>query len=501
MSWISSFFRNAFPVACVMALGIASSPAWAQFGSPGINGRSGTDGQRGHSGSSIVVRADGTPASYDISGHDASNGSSGEPGYSASGCFQGTPSMNLTGASGGNGGSGGDGGVGGDGGAVTAYFTDINALKQIAIRGAPGRAGVPGWGGRGGEPCRCQQYSWQVDVGGAPQTFFCTDGQRGFDAGGGAQGSNGSYGSITLISQMDPLGPEVPSANVDMSRMEASHIALSQNHWEAHTGARSLFQPGSEISDRYSLFVDRTEIDYSFSWQASRPVSDFAGWGMLVRIEGDDARLYLPDSLWFDGETLKNGNQRTFVFRGAVSTGELGNLQFEDFSGSGLDHVVAVKDNSGVSAIVITTVHLTYYSVESGSYHKRYDADVPADALVANANGFQITMGKLGIDAAQMALGTQAYVGLTVTRALGTHSAAYTMATYYTITWTPRVGDLVQAKVDADLYSGATVVGHVAHGDQFNVAAVQGDWISLKKLDGTAVRGWIKVSDLEAGSP
>lgn len=60
-----------------------------------------------------------------------------------------------------------------------------------------------------------------------------------------------------------------------------------------------------------------------------------------------------------------------------------------------------------------------------------------------------------------------------------------------------KVGDLVEAKVDADLYSGSSVVGHVAKGDKFKVADIQGDWISLEKIDGTAVRGWVQSTNLK----
>ena len=140
---------------------------------------------------------------------------------------------------------------------------------------------------------------------------------------------------------------------------------------------------------------------------------------------------------------------------------------------------------------------MKYFSYENGSYHVRYDADVPAAALTMSADGFQIAVGALGIDADYLKRGTQAYAGLTIKRSLGSHSASYTMGTYYTIKYVPEIGAVVQAAENANLYVGNSVVGHVVKGDQFKATDIQGDWVALKKLDDTPVRGWIDVDHLE----
>lgn len=64
-----------------------------------------------------------------------------------------------------------------------------------------------------------------------------------------------------------------------------------------------------------------------------------------------------------------------------------------------------------------------------------------------------------------------------------------------------QVGSLVDAIANASLYSGSTVVGAVAKGDKFHITQIQDQWASLQKLDGTAVRGWIQLSDLELATP
>lgn len=488
---------NVFSLTTALAVA-GSALALQQFGSAGMDGRSGQTGRSGRSGSPLVVTAQGTPASYDLRGEDGSNGGPGEQGDAAWGCFQPTPDYNVFGAAGGDGGSGGSGGSGGNGGSITAYFTDISALRAILVRSTPGRGGSGNWGGRGGDGCRCTQSTWTNTVGGSPQTFFCNNGRDGNNGYSGSNGSNGSYGSITLISQLTAVPPEKPSVTIDMSQMLAGPIDLSKNHWESRRGARQLFAAGSDIADNYNFFLGRTEVRYSFVWEAARPVSDFRGWQMQLRMEGAEPKLYLPNGLWTESEKIINGNEYTFVFKGAVSTGELGNLQFKSLGGIGADHVVAVKDNAGVSDVLRTTVKLKYYTAENGSYRVRFEDEVPQAALSTAADGFQIAMGELGLNPDWLKRGTQAYVGLTITRALGTNSTAYTMGTYYTITFSPAVGMLVQAANDASLYSGNQIVGRVSRGDQFKVAAVQGNWISLKKLDDTAVRGWIASENLEA---
>jgi hypothetical protein len=121
--------------------------------------------------------------------------------------------------------------------------------------------------------------------------------------------------------------------------------------------------------------------------------------------------------------------------------------------------------------------------------------------LTIAADGLAIAMGRLGLDPAWLANGTKAYAGLTVTRSLGRSSQDWTLGTYYSIQYRPQVGDAVKASVAADLYSGSSVVGHVAAGDLFTVRDVQGDWIALTKPDGTSVNGWIQASKLEAATP
>lgn len=59
------------------------------------------------------------------------------------------------------------------------------------------------------------------------------------------------------------------------------------------------------------------------------------------------------------------------------------------------------------------------------------------------------------------------------------------------------VGSQVEVAAEASLFSGTTVVGQVHAGERYLVADVQGDWVSLKKLDGAAVSGWLGAGNLK----
>ena len=63
------------------------------------------------------------------------------------------------------------------------------------------------------------------------------------------------------------------------------------------------------------------------------------------------------------------------------------------------------------------------------------------------------------------------------------------------------VSQVVEVTVDSDLYSGSSVVGHLAKGEKARIASLQNGWASLTKMDGTAIQGWIPVANLKPTTP
>ncbi len=72
----------------------------------------------------------------------------------------------------------------------------------------------------------------------------------------------------------------------------------------------------------------------------------------------------------------------------------------------------------------------------------------------------------------------------------GTCTVTYTVSAF-------QVGETVMTIAAASLYTGTTIVGSVQAGATYQIAAIQGAWVSLKQADGTVLPGWIQASDLE----
>jgi len=449
-------------------------------------------------GKPVAVKADGTEQSYSNPGGNGSNGQSGSDGYNPGCSSTGGPSS-VSQPSGGDGGSGGNGEDGGDGGDITAYYTDISLIRKIKIRNTPGKGGYGGAGGDGGWGCRCDQYSWWIeDVPGSGQgsTYYCTDGSNGSDGAAGANGSPGAYGRIFLIEGYDPLKPSLPSVLVDMAKMETGSIALSQNNYEKLKGARALFAPGSDISDNYFKYRGRTELEYSFQWKANRPLSSFSGWQMRVALEGTEGKVTFPNGLMVDSEVVPDGTKRLFIIHSALTTGEVANLKLGDLSGNGTKLAIQIKDASSVSDIVESAVLLKYWTLENGNYKIRYQANVPSEAVSVSPNGIAVAIGQLGIKEDYLKAGLRTYVGVIVTRSLEGKSQKIEMGNYYVVRALDP-GAKVEVIEDAKLYVGNQVVGEVKQGDTFKLSKIQDGWGALENLDGTPVKGWIKLTLLK----
>ena len=419
--------------AFLISISIATPLQATEFGNSGVDGRSGPSGRDGRSGQELTLQALGASGSYDISGSNGENGLQGEPGHSATSCSHPRPNYDLNGARGGDGGRGGAGGKGGNGGAVTVYFSDIQALKSLYIRGTPGAGGYGSWGGRGGEGCYCQISQWTVGTGADQKTYYCRNGYRGSDASQGDYGARGSYGRLVLVNQLTPVLPETPSYQFDMSTMETKVLNLSRNHWQSKSGGASLFQSGSDVANNYALYVGRTEMTLGFRWEVARPVADFKGKTMRVQLDTETPKVYVAGGLWVNGALEDVEGKKTYVFKSVVNSNEIAYLQFSSFAGVGTDHAISIKDSAGVSSILNNKIHLTYYTAENGAYKTQYDADVPADKVLITPKEIKVLVGALGIKPEALKRGTQAYAKVLVTRSLGSNAATYVLANTYTL--------------------------------------------------------------------
>ena len=498
---MSRFYLSGdFAIPFVLLFGLASGVQAGDFGFDGQRGQQGYTGNRGRDGQSIAIKADGSPVQFDLSGSDGANGGVGQDGFYASSCSQPpNAARNLTGARGGDGGYGGSGGAGGNSGSVTVNFESQDQIHSIYIRARPGLGGHGAWGGRPGQGCRCSQYQWTIPApgGGTPATYYCMDGSPGNTGTAGQNGANGAVGRVTLIPQLTPVLPENPTQLIDMPTLEKQGYLLSQNKWESRRGAKTLFAPGSDISDSYTYYVGRNEAKVRLVWAAKRALTDFNGYKIRLTLDGTTAKLSFPNGFWTDTTSVVQAGEQIITIKAVVANSELGALSFERFKGVGAEHVIEVKDSGGMADVLMNTVKLQYFLAVNGQYQKKFDAVVPPEALEVSANQLKIKMNGLGIAPELFKQNTQAYAGLVVTRKLAEQSVSYQLATYYVIKDTLDIDDHVQVLQDTSLMSGNQVVGSVKKGEQYLVNKINGDWIGLKKLDQTPVAGWLMADKLQ----
>ena len=420
--------------------------AWsAQASDFGRDGRSGSDGQtgrRGRDGQSQTIFANGSPVNLDLSGEDGSDGDDGTEGDDADcGRQPRDVDRNLRAADGGKGGNGGNGGDGGNGGSLTVYYTNPADLRQIFVRATGGRGARGGRRAEGGRGCNCRDRNWQIQTckgtPGSPdyscktRKFSCQDGNDGSDGSDGRDGSDGALGSVTLIQRSETLLPDNPTATVGMPQLKDQVFALSKNIFQTRNGAASVLAPGSVMADQYLEFVERAESSFQVVWNATRPITDFAGEQVKVSLEDDkQVKVSFPEEVWVDGTTSQQGGTTQFVATNVILKKEATQLKRADFSGSGTDLNFAVIDAAGKSELITTQFRIKYKVSESGDrfrerfdYRTRYEGDIPAELVTRSNNRFVLNLGKLPIAPQYLKSGLPVEIELVATRSFAGRSA------------------------------------------------------------------------------
>jgi len=409
--------------------------AYSNFGVDGYDGRNGADGRPGRNGNDITFTASGSSAAYDMSGTNGEDAYVGENGGDASQCYQpNDPPYSLQGANGGNGGYGGVGGRGGNGGSLTAYFGNIENLKAVLVRSTPGRGGRGTYGGRGGIGCRCMKSQWTVTQNGNTQTYHCQNGSNGYNGSNGSTGKSGAYGAITLIPQLSPVEPEVSYLPIKMENLEQGPFELSANNWASRSGAKLLFAPGSDLADTYQIFTGRFEQLYRFLWEASRPLGDFKGKTVTLTLSQEVVKVSFSDQVWQDGtEAVESDGSRTYHVKSAILASEPYSLEMGTAAGSGSSFTVEVNDKAGVSNVVSSSFRIDFYTKANVYYYRRYQGNIPPEAVIQKDNTFVVSVGKLPIDPDYLTPGTRTLIYFYMTRSLGKNSGTVKIGEYYTL--------------------------------------------------------------------
>lgn len=404
------------------------------FGHRGADGWNGPPGRDGRDGPSLTVFADGSPVFLDLSGESGTDGGYGGDGQNAQGCYFTPGAANMQGAPGGDGGNAGRGGNAGDGGNLVVQYDDVANLRAIRVDSRPGYAGRTGYPGQGGHGCHCPIPNWRQRVCWTdPNTnhercedrsFYCTQGQEGR---GGYQGSNGRLGNLgraVLVGRRETLGPERPEARVLLRAEDLDRpIALSRDRWSVRSGAGALFSPGSILANEYSLFEGRQEYDARVHWSAGRPISDFEGSSITLRVGPDGPGIDVPRSLWAVVGEETEGRSSRFDIQSIVTEDEAKALQLKGFQGTGSGLVAEFIDPAGVSRwvdtrfdIELATRKLLFF------WAKRFRGTVPADLVTAEAGAIHVAIGRLPIDGKWLAEGRKIRLRARAVRSLGERS-------------------------------------------------------------------------------
>ncbi|BAZ44245.1 hypothetical protein NIES4102_12530 [Chondrocystis sp. NIES-4102] len=426
------------------------------LGDAGDSGEEGVKGNNGRNSDNLTIFADGSPMTLDLTGGNGSPGQQGVKGYDAL-CDQPSEPVNnnLKGADGGNGGDGGDGGIGGNGGALTVYTTNKEDLKQIYVIAAGGEGGMPGKGGEGGEGCKCDRPYWnEKTCFGEPgssnyscttEEFQCSDGYVGRKGRSGRKGRDGKLGNLTLINLDKSLEPDSPEVTAPISELQGRGFTLSRNIWQSKNNASALFAPGSVIANQYKELVARHEHTVLVVWEAPQPVENFNDQQITLSLKGEnDANVFLPDDLWLESKTVKQGKlTQLFVFN-AVPKKEVDDLVIDGLFGQGAGLQLDIFDEAEKSNLIATNFSIDYRvgekseekNIFGGSktiYKTKYEGAIPPEAIARNGNLFTLQLGKLPIPPEYLQPDLEVEIEVVAKRSLGDNSQMKTLSTRTTI--------------------------------------------------------------------
>jgi hypothetical protein len=429
-----------------LSASVGNSLAWGteikKFGRNGQDGKSATNGTKGQDSDNITIFADGSPMTLNLSGQNGVNGENGSDGKDANCSTQPQKvDYNLQAPSGGNGGSGGHGGDGGNGGTLTIYTTNPENLRLLTVMAAGGQGGQPGQGGNGGQGCNCSEPYWTIetcegDPGDADYScttrqFRCHNGRNGTNGASGKKGRDGVLGSLTLINSDKPLEKDRPSASIPISELKNTGATLTQNIWETRDGAIALLAPGSAISDRYRILIERVERSFLLIWNAPQPSSQFAEKIVTLSLDRHkNIKISLPKDLWFEATTQQQNNITQLIVYNAVLESEATQLKSEGLSGSGTNLQLTLVDSADRSNLIATKFRLKYRITRSdprfrqvSDYTTKYDGEIPAELVIAEGNRFTLNLGQLPIETDALGAGTGVEVDLIATRSFAGYSA------------------------------------------------------------------------------
>jgi hypothetical protein len=179
--------------------------------------------------------------------------------------------------------------------------------------------------------------------------------------------------------------------------------------------------------------------------EAPQPVENFDDQQITLSIKGaNDANIILPEDLWLESKTVKQGKlTQLFVFN-AVPTKDVADLEIDGLFGQGAGLELDIFDEAEQSNLIATDFLIDYrvgekseeknfFGGSSTVYKTKYEGKIPQSAIAKNGNSFTLQLGKLPIPPEYLKPGLKVEIEVVAKRSLGKNSQMKTLSTTTTI--------------------------------------------------------------------
>ncbi|MFN8369218.1 MAG: hypothetical protein U0T83_01185 [Bacteriovoracaceae bacterium] len=250
------------------------------------------------------------------------------------------------------------------------------------------------------------------------ETYYCRDGASGRDGYSGRAGANGSLGTITLINQLKPLDPVLPSTRTTFAGLEAG-LVLSDYIWKQQSGARSLFKPGSIITDNFTAYAGRIDQGIKLEWLVDyRPLTDFGNEPLQLTLDDTTVKYsFLNSDTFFETSERTEQGVQVLSIKNAIKKSEVSNIKVVQMHGEGEDTYLEVKDLGGFAEVLKTRFYINA-DWDTTSSHSDYSQFVEDEYIVREGNTYKILLGKFKLRKNYFKSGKKVELDLTLVRSI-----------------------------------------------------------------------------------
>ena len=349
----------------------------------------------------VSIYPSGEEMVYDLQGENGEDGINGINAYEMD-CSDGVYRDGRDGE------DGADAEPGRDGKDAIIYYEKLKDLKKITLYQKGGRPGTPGDGGHG--------------------TAGCNGGKPGEEGQRGAFASAGEYGKIFLINESIVLNKADSTKIISLEEFSKAPITLSKIIWEKRFGARSLFDPSSDIRNTYWYYKRIEDFEIKLRWRASTPIHRyFNNTKLAFSIQADNLSVTSYRGAIIDYRILREGQTFIFEVLDANRDDEFKNLDLVKMRGHGEDLYLEVKQKYRPPVAVKTrfVISLFNYKLGKESFIGQYELD--EDLFIKEGNYYYLSIGQLNFPMRFKQKGAKLKVHLSIYRSARLQTRAFAL--------------------------------------------------------------------------